>query len=164
MKRKSECFLLNVKEIYPHFMYPSDDECNKWEKVLLDYSPEEIIMGLKKWRRVKGKNVVPLVDEFGKYLVFNKTREEFKRSELPFSPEVYLMEQDIKNGRCKHFYPTYCRAVRYVLNVKLKELYDSKEFKGFSYSKKYHLAVENGLFADFDEVLDLVKHSGEYYG
>ena len=164
MKRKSECFLLNVKEIYPNFLYPAKDECEKWEKLLEPFEAEEIIIGLKKWRRAKGKFLVPLVEEFGKYLCFNKKNLELKEGGLPFSPEAYLMEQDIKAGRCKHFYPTYCRAVRYILNERLKELYKKEEFKNFSYSKKYRLAVENGLFADFDDVLDFVKQSGEYYG
>ena len=163
MKCKSDCFLLNVKEIYPDFLKPSVEEYKIWEKMLNPYSAEEIIMGLKKWRKVKGKKIAPNVEEFGRYLGGGK--KDFKiKGGLPFNPEGYLMEQDIKAGRCKHFYPTYCKAVRYIFNVRLKELYKEKGFKDFSYSQKYRLAVENGLFADFDDVLDFVKESGEYYG
>lgn len=47
-----------------------------------------------------------------------------------------------------------------MLEVELKKLYSEAEFKAFSRGRKYRLAVENGLFADFDRVLDYVYAKG----
>ena len=155
MSKKSDYFFVNIKQIYPTFSRPSILDVEIWEEVLEPYDLDEIMAGIKSYRKNEETNFAPNPCKFKKYL-FSKYKPN-KKFELPLSPEKYLMEQDIKAGRCVHLFPTYAKAVEYVLDEKLAELYTKDEFKKFSRGMRYHLAVENGLFADFDKTLDFVK-------
>ncbi len=163
MSKKSDYFFLNIKQVYPTFTKPSALETEIWEEMLEPYDLADILAGIKSYRKTEEMNFAPNPARFKNYLFSHRKRAEPKLS-LPLSPETYLMEEDIKSGRCRHFFPTYCKGVEHVLEVKLKKLYPEEEFKAFSRGKKYRLAVENGLFADFDTILDMVKgktHDGK---
>jgi len=154
MSKKSDYFFVNVKQVYPSFMRPSALETEIWEEVLEAYDIDEILAGIKAYRKTEESNYAPNPAKFKSYL-FKRNRCDH-RPDLPLSPEKYLMEADIKAGRCRYTFPVYTRAVKYVLNVALGQLYPPEEFKTFSWGKRYWLAVENGLFANFDKVLDMV--------
>ncbi len=161
--QKVECFLLNIKELYPNFNYPSQNLIQKWDQTLSPFSADEIIFAIKQWRKTYGTSQAPTIKLFTPYLVKKNSKTLSKRQSLPFSPENYLMEQDIKANRCKHLYPTYCKAVKYIINIRLKEYYNKTDFKKLNYSQRYSQAVEKGLFADFDKVLDFVSKNGGNY-
>lgn len=160
MSKKSDYFFVNIKQVYPTFLRPSALDTEIWEEVLEPYSEEEILAGIKSYRKNVDTGFAPSPAKFTAYL-YRPARGEDLKPDLPLSPETYLMEEDIKAGRCKHLFPTYCHAVEYVFNVKLRELYPAEEFKKFSLGQKYRLSVDLGLFADFDEVLDLVYKKGK---
>ena len=154
MSDKSDYFFLNVKQVFPNFAKPSPLETEIWAELLEPYQNEEILEAIKSFRKCEETNFPPIPAKFKNYLFKRKTKSD--KPVLPLSPETYLMEEDIKAGRCRHFFPTYVKAVAYVLEVKLKALFDEDDFKTFSRGRKYRLAVEYGLFADFDKTLDLV--------
>ena len=154
MSIKSDYFFLNLKQVYPRFARPTALETEIWEEMLEDYSFEDIRAGIKSYRKYDTAGTPPTPAKFREYLYQHEPCEE--KPCLPLSPEKHLMEEDIRAGRCRHFFPAYCRAVSHVLNVKLAELYPPEEFKSFSRGRRYRLAVDNGLFADFDRVLDIV--------
>lgn len=160
---KVECFLLNIKELYPTFKYPSSSMLLRWKELLSPYSADEIIFAIKQWRKNYGTELSPSIDLFTSCLTKRTQKNLTKRTLLPFNPENHLMEQDIKANRCKYLYPTYRQAVRYILNVRLKEFFTKEEFKKLNYSQRYIEAVERGLFADFDKTLDFVSTKGGYY-
>lgn len=160
--QKTKCFISNLRELYPNMSAPNEYQSQEWQKILSPLNVEDIISTLKSWVK-KSPKYPPTPQKFQNHLKFTSKPQTMTKQYLPFSPESYLMRQDIENNRCKHFYPTYCNAVRYLLNVKLKTFYKNDEFKNFNYSKRYQLAVERGLFADFDQTLDFVASSGEYY-
>ena len=161
--RKTDCFLLNLKELYPNFPKQSSQTILKWDEILNPFSVDEIILAIKKYRRSNNLTTPPTPEVFKNYLSAKTTPKQLKKNYLPFSPENHLMEQDIKAGRCKYLYPIYCKAVRYILNVRLKKYYTKQEYNSLNFSSRYISAVEKGLFADFDKVLDFVNQSGEYY-
>ena len=158
--QKTECFLLNLKELYPNLKKPSSALFREWQKLLSPLSTERIVSTLKLW--VKENPTTPPSPK-----TFLSPPAQIKSPPrpqgLPFSPEAYLFEQDIKKNRNIHLYSTYCKAVRYILNYRLKQYYPKEEFKNFNFSDRYERAVERGLFADFAEVLELVHNSGENY-
>lgn len=158
MSDKSDYFFVNVKQIFPNFAKPSQLEGEIWEEVLQPYSFKDILEALKAYRKCEDVNFAPNPAKLKKYLYRHDTVQD--KPVLPLSPEAYLMEQDIKAGRCKYFFPTYCKAVEYVLNDKLLQLLGEVEFKKLSRARRYRLAVDNGLFADFDKILDLVYSAG----
>lgn len=160
---KINCFLLNIKELYPNFPKQSDNLTKQWYNLLTPYSVDEIISAIKKWRKTYGTSKYPNTKNFENFLAHKIEKTPPPLKNLPFNPEGYLMEQDILANRCKHLYPTYCKAVRYILNVRLKEYYTDKDFKNLNYSNRYKSAVDKGLFADFEEVLDFVKERSENY-
>ncbi len=162
--QKINCFLLNIKYLYPNFKKPSSEEFSKWNALISPYSVEEIILAIKKWKKSHNQTTYPTLQEFKKFLYHKPNPSPSNLSNLPFNPETYLMEQDIKSGRCKHLYPTYCKAVNYILNERLKEFYNYNDYKKFNYSTRYKLAVEHGLFADFENTLDFIKERSAQHG
>lgn len=89
-----------------------------------------ILAGIKSYRKSEDTNFAPNPARFRSYLYSRAKKAE--KPCLPLSPESYLMEEDIRAGRCRHLFPTYCKAVEYVLEVELKKLYSEEEFKAFS--------------------------------
>ncbi|MBR5599307.1 MAG: hypothetical protein IKW39_04625 [Alphaproteobacteria bacterium] len=160
--QKVECFLLHLKEIYPSLRKPSSSTIDDWKTILDQLSVEDIVNTLKHWVNLNPKTP-PTPKQFSASLVKKNTKKTNKRTFLPFNPETYLFNEDIKKQRNKHFFSTYRRAVNYILNVRLKEFYPKEEFKNFNYSARYERAVEKGLFADFADVLDYVSESRECY-
>lgn len=154
MTSKSDYFFLNLRQLYPNFNKPAPLDVEIWEETLEPFKEEDIRAALKTYRQSVHGAFVPTVAQFKDYLYPYEPRET--REDLPLSPESYLMEQDIKKGRCRYFYPDYARAVAYVLDVKVKESVGEEAFKKMTRGMKYRTAVDNGLFADFDDVLDLV--------
>ena len=156
MSQKSDYFFVTIKQIYPNFARPSAIETEIWEEVLEPYSEEIIRKGIKSYRKNVDSGFAPTPARFCEYLYAPKVQKKNEPPALPPCPEKYLMEEDIKAGRCKHFFPTYSRAVTYVLDVKVREITDPEVFKKMSRVARYRCAVDNGLFADFDSVLDKV--------
>lgn len=161
MSKKSDYYFLNIKQIYPGTPKPSPLETEIWEEILEPYTEDDILRGIKNYRKELDTPHAPSPAKFRGYLYTPcKKKPENSPPELPPSPEVYLMHADVKAGRCKYFYSTYVNAVKYVLNVKLKEETDPERYNKLTQGQRYRLAVENGLFAEFDKVLDLVYEKG----
>lgn len=130
MSQKSDYFFLNIKQVYPNFARPSALETEIWEEMLEPYTQGDILAGIKSYRKSEDTNFAPNPARFRSYLYSRAKKAE--KPCLPLSPESYLMEEDIRAGRCRHLFPTYCKAVEYVLEVELKKLYSEAEFKAFS--------------------------------
>ncbi len=163
MSKKSDYFFLNIKQLYPTFAKPSAIDVEIWTELLEPYSEEEIRSGIKAYRQTEDTGFAPTPARFKGYLFKNpagKGKKTAVDDDLPLSPETYLMNNDIKAGRCKYYFMTYSDAVAYVLEEKLKAEVPPEEFKKYSRGMKYRQAVEFGLFGDFDETLDLVYKRG----
>lgn len=157
MSEKSDYFFVNIKRIYPNFKRPSALETEIWEEMLEPYAREDILAGIKSYRKSEDTGFAPNPARFSNYLYSRHSKTEENRDSLPLSPEQYLMDEDIRAGRCKYLYPVYCKAVNYILDVKTRKLCDSDEsFKKLTRGQRYRMAVDNGLFARFDEVLDYI--------
>lgn len=161
MTNKSDYFFLNLKQMYPGFGKPAEIDEEIWAEVLEPFQVEDIHKALKSYRKGNNGAFIPTVAQFKEYLYPYEKR--VVRDYLPLSPESYLMEEDIKRGQCKYLYPVYVKAVEYVFNVKVKEAVGAKAFKDFTLGMKYRTAVDYGLFADFDKVLDMVYEEGKKY-
>lgn len=155
MSSKSDFFFANIKQVYPTFPKPSALEAEIWEELLEPYDEEIILNGIKSYRKTVDTPYAPSPAKFSEYL-YQPKKVVAREDDLPMCPASYLMQEDIKAGRCVYFFPTYEKAVRYILNQKTKELLSVEEYKNTTYGQRYRLAVDNGLFADFDKILDLV--------
>ncbi|MCM1324240.1 MAG: hypothetical protein NC218_08755 [Acetobacter sp.] len=161
MSDKSDFFFLTIKQVYPNFRQPSDLETEIWEEVLEPYDEDSIRDGIKSYRKNVDTGFAPTPAKFREFLFLPvKKRAENELPELPLSPESYLMDEDIKAGKCKYFFSTYVKAVAYVFDVKVKEISDPEEYKKYTRGMKYRIAVDKGLFADFDQILDKVYKTG----
>ena len=158
MTANSDYFFLNLKQLYPAFRKPAAIDVEIWEEELADYSQENIHKALKSYRKSALGGYVPTPIQFRDFLYPYKP--VVKKETLPLSPETYLMDEDIRQGRCKHLFPTYVAGVRYVLNEKLKDFVDEELFNKMTRGMRYRAAVDYGLFADFDQVLDIVAKKG----
>ena len=118
MSDKSDYFFLNIKQVFPNFAKPTPLEAEIWAELLEPYQKDEILEAIKSYRKAEETNFAPNPAKFKNYLF--KRRPKNDKPVLPLSPETYLMEEDIKAGRCRHLFPTYVKAVAYVLDVKLK--------------------------------------------
>ena len=158
MTKKSDFLFWNLKKIYPSLCRPLKIDEEIWSGILEPYSELDIYAALKEYRQSPVGARIPLPRQFEDFLKMYARREV--DNSLPPSPECYLIEEDKREGRCKHFFPTYKRGVEYVLNVKLKLEIGEEEFNKMTRGMRYQAAVDNGLFADFDEVLDYVYKEG----
>lgn len=145
--------------MYSGFGKPAQIDEEIWAEVLEPFELEDIHKALKSYRKGKNGQFVPTVAQFKEYLYPYEKR--VVKDDLPLSPERYLMEEDIKRGQCKYLFPVYVKAVDYVFNVKVKEAVGEKVFRDFTLGKKYRTAVDYGLFADFDKILDMVYAEGK---
>jgi hypothetical protein len=159
MTNKSDYFFLNIKQMYSGFGKPAQIDEEIWAEVWEPFELEDIHKALKSYRKGKNGQFVPTVAQFKEYLYPYEKR--VVKDDLPLSPERYLMEEDIKRGQCKYLFPVYVKAVDYVFNVKVKEAVGEKVFRDFTLGKKYRTAVDYGLFADFDKILDMVYAEGK---
>ena len=159
MSKNSDYFFLILKEVYPTICKPSAIDEEIWEEILNSFEPEQIRAAIKSYRASPKGAFPPLPSQFGEFLYPYTKRKVYE--ELPLSPSTYIMEQDIKAGRCKYLFPTYEAAVNYLFDVRLKEVLGKDEFAKYpSRGARYYKAVELGLFADFDEILEIVHLKG----
>lgn len=156
MHAKSDYFFFNLKQVYPDFVKPSPLEAEIWEEVLAPYSEREILAAIKEYRKTETTNFAPNPAKLRPYLL--KKQPSASAPQLPLCPEDYLMKRDIKAGKCRHLFPIYEKAVNYLLDEVLKRSYPPAQFKTFPRGVRYQLAVEKGLFDDFEKTLDLVKN------
>lgn len=162
MSTKSDYFFLNIKQVYPTFPKPSALETEIWEELLEPYSEEIILKGIKSYRKTVDTPYAPSPAKFSEYLYQPNSvrRARSVYDDLPPSPESYLIAQDKKAGRCKHNYPTYVKAVNYLLDIKTREHMSAEVYKKSTRFERYRFAVDNGFFANFDETLDFVYNGG----
>lgn len=159
MTSKSDYFFLELKQLYTNFSKPAAIDEEIWAETLEPFSKENIRAALKTYRMSKNGAFVPTVAQFKDYLF--PYEERVKKEDLPLSPETYLMDEDIRQGRCKYLFPIYAKAVQYVLEVKVKESVGDEVFSKLSRGMKYRTAVDYGLFADFDKVLEMISKNEE---
>jgi len=159
MSKNSDYFFLNLKQMYPSLLKPSEIDEEIWAEILAPFSLDNVRSALKAYRMSSKGGFPPIPAVFKDFLYpYTKTKEI---ESLPLSPASYIMEQDIKEGRCKYLFPTYQEAVNYIFDVKLKEVLPASEFKQLkSRGARYRKAVELGLFADFENALELVAKRG----
>ena len=154
MTDKSDYFFLQLKQLYPNFKKPAELDEEIWAEALEPFGQEDIRAALKTYRKGQNGAFIPTVAQFKDYLYPYEPRVAI--DDLPLSPETYLMEEDIKRGQCKYLFPIYVRAVGYVLNTKVKEAVGEEIFRRLSRGMKYRTAVDYGLFADFDKILEKI--------
>lgn len=161
MTENSDYFFWNLKELYPNFKRPSAIDEDIWAEMLKPYTKENIYAALKSYRKSAKGTYPPIPAQFEEFL-YPYTKRVVVVEELPLSPSTYLMDEDIKAGRCKYFFPIYEKAVNYVFDEKLKEVLGAEEFAKLpSRGARYRKAVDLCLFADFEQALDLVYQRGQ---
>lgn len=161
MSNKSDYFFLCVKQIYPNFMKPSKIDEEIWADMLERFRADDIYDALKKYRKSVLGGSIPTPIKFQDFLYPYQKKNKPIDNSLPLSPETALMEEDINAGRCKYFFRDYAEGVQYVLYEKIKEYVDEKTLKTYSRGMRYHLAVEYGLFGEFEEILDQLHQKGK---
>ena len=141
----------------------------EWEQAFDNYEADDVIQAINNYWRYKSDKSRPSVAQI---LAILQTEKEVKPktntnhdSVRFFCIEGDLMARDKELGRNSQFLISdYRRAVNYILTDKLIETigcfeYDklSNDDKTKERSDKYKMALENGLFDDFDEILRGMK-------
>ena len=156
MTHRTDYFFIHIKSIYPNFKRPSELDEEIWDEVLTPYNAEEIKTAIKSYRKSEEGTFAPTPSKFTPYL--RKITQNKKIEALPFSPEHYLMQEDIKNNRCRYLYPVYVEAVKYTTNDLLQNYIPAKKLKEKTHEERYKLAVEYGLFEHFQHTLNIVAN------
>lgn len=161
MSKKSDYFFLCLKQIYPNFSKPSSIDEDIWADMLSPFEIEDIYGAVKSYRKSALGGCIPTPIKFQDFLYPYQKKMKAVDNTLPLSPETALMEEDIRAGRVKYFFNDYVRGVEYVLYDKIKEYVDEKTLAKYSRGMRYHVAVEYGLFGDFEEILDQLHQGGK---
>lgn len=161
MSNKSDYFFLCLKQLYPNFAKPSAIDEEIWEEMLCNFGAEDIYGALKSYRKSALGGSIPTPVKFNDFLYPYQKKNKPIDNALPLSPETALMEEDIKAGRCKYFFYDYVEGVQYVLYQKIKDYVDEKTLATYSRGMRYRVAVEYGLFGEFEEILDQLHQKGK---
>lgn len=141
------------------------DKEQEWEQAFDKYDTDDVIQAINNYWRYKSDKTRPSVAQILALLQTEKDvtpKNEIKTDSMRyFCIESDLMARDIKLGRnLGYTLSTYRRAVNYILNDALVNLIGEQEFRNLSSddkvkerSDKYIIAMQNGLFNNFDEIL-----------
>lgn len=138
-----------------------------WKEAFENYDTVDVLKAIDEYWRYSSNKTKPTVAKLLTMLNTNKAEKQ-SRSEVDkgryFSIEEELYHRDIefkRNTNC--FFPLYRRAVEYILERLLPSVIGMDEFKrlesddyALSRGRKYRLALENGLFDKFDDILQQV--------
>lgn len=144
----SENDILKIKESMPQ-VYSS------WKQVVETYGEAKTIKGIESYWQNINKKTRPKSTQIAMLLKPKDTEPAVRY----FNIESDLMKRDIeltRNIDC--ILSDYKRAVDYILSDKLIKCIGEWEYRKLtSLSAKYKVAVANGLFNDFDEIIYALK-------
>lgn len=133
-----------------------------WRDAFEKYDTIDVINALDEYWRYGSNKTKPTVAKILALLNTNKVIKQKTEEDTKvryFNIESDLMHRDMelkRNTDC--ILSDYKRAVDYILIDKLIELIGGFEYRKLdSVSEKYKLAVKNGLFNDFDDVMLRLK-------
>lgn len=149
-----------------------------WEESFRDYDINDVCKAINIYWRRSNDRTKPKV---ARILALLETEKDVKKiqhhqstGERYFNIEHQYMQRDKALGINKeYFLADYSRTVNYILNDLLREKIGNYEYSKLSkddkvaeLSEKYELAMRNGLFNDFDEILKQLnpKESTGNYG
>lgn len=138
-----------------------------WKEAFDHYNTVDVLKAIDEYWRYTSNKTKPTV---AKLLTMLNTNKAEKQSKKEFDNVRYicieeeLYHRDITQNRNTNcFYPYYKRAVEYILERLLPSVVGMEEFKRIKSEdlsevrgRKYKLALENGLFDKFDEILQQV--------
>lgn len=145
----------------------NEERFKAWKEAFDKYDTTDVLKAIDEYWRYSSNKTKPKVSQLLAMLNTNKAekqnKEELNKGRY-FSIEEELYHRDIelkRNTNC--FFPLYRRAVEYILEKLLPSVIGMEEFnriKSDDLSKvrgrKYKLALENGLFDKFDDILQQV--------
>lgn len=144
---------------------------NAWREAFEPYDLNDVFKVIDEFWRYTNNRTRPKVAQLLSMLNTDKDVEKTKKQEKNESVrysciESELMSRDIALKRNSEFLLNdYRRAVDYILNNSLVNLIGEQEFRKLSNkdktkerSDKYKIAMDNGLFNQFDDVLKFVKY------
>lgn len=144
-----------MKKLYPSFEMPDEIDVEVWTEILEGYSQTDILEALKAYRKNVPYNNAPTPAAFRPFLHHEK---EVAAATTPAAPVsdcdgIMLHVKAIQEGRCRHNMPTYKAAVNYILEDLLCRELPVEEWQHMSKAKRYAVAMEKGLFNDFEDIL-----------
>lgn len=149
------------------------DKEQEWEQAFDKYDTDDVIQAINNYWRYKSDKTRPSVSQILSFLQTEKEvkpKSEHKTDSVRyFCIENDLMARDIELKRNSEFILSdYRRAVDYILNESLVNLIGEQEFRKLSSdekvkerSDKYRIAMQNGLFNDFDRTLKMLKYGDD---
>ena len=168
-----------IKHIFELYLddEPTDDDILVWceknmeryrayEEAFKDYDTIDVLKAIDEYWRYTSNKTKPTVAKLLTMLNTNKAEKQTKAEEKAkyFCIEEDFFHKDIelkRNTNC--YYTHYKKAVEYILNKLLPSTIGMEEFKRLdcddytiTRGKQYKIALENGLFNKFDEILQQV--------
>lgn len=138
-----------------------------WQEAFEHYDTVDVLKAIDEYWRYTSNKTKPTVAKLLSMLNTNKADKHNKKESENvryWCIERDLFQKDVKLGRNDNcFFPHYARAVNYILEKLLPSVVGMEEFKrlksddcALERGRKYKLAMENGLFNKFDDILQQV--------
>jgi hypothetical protein len=176
---KTQEILKHIFELYQE-NEPADEDvirwCEKnierykaWEEAFIEYDMLDVFRAIDIYWRYTSDKTKPTVAKLLAMLSTEKEVKKERRCESTggkyFNIENQYMQRDKALGiNQEYFLADYRRAVDYILNDLLREKIGNFEYSKLSkddkvdeLSEKYALAMRNGLFNEFDDVLRMLN-------
>jgi hypothetical protein len=156
---------------------PTDQEIIRWceknmerycayKEAFQNYDTVDVFKAIDEYWRYTSNKTKPTVAKILTMLNTNKAEKQSKVEENVryICIEEKLFHQDKELGRNTNcWFPHYKKAVDYILNKLLPSVVGMEEYSRLndedfplSRGRKYKLALENGLFDKFDEILQQI--------
>ena len=141
----------------------NEERFKAWKEAFDKYDTTDVLKAIDEYWRYSSNKTKPKVSQLLAMLNTNKAEKQTKTEEKAkyFCIEEDLFHRDIElNRNTNCYYTHYKKAVEYILNKLLPSTIGMEEFKRLdcddytiTRGKQYKIALENGLFNKFDEIL-----------
>ena len=149
-----------------HWCEKNMERYRAWEDAFKEFDMVDVFQAIDDYWRYNSNKTKPTVAKILATLATNKAKriEQTKESSVRYyDPAQEYMQRDLKLGCCKHLLGDYNRAVRAII-ARLEDYVPINELQNMDFSTKWQNAVDKGLVADFDDVLEAVSaRSGVVY-
>lgn len=169
---KTQEIIKHLFDLYNESEYTEDQIINwcaknaerydAWESAFKDFDTLDVFQAIDHYWRYNSNKTKPTVAKILAILATNNAKR-LENNEVKnvryYDPAQEYMQRDIKLGCCKHLLGDYNRAVRAII-ARLDNYIPILELQNMDFSTKWQNAVDKGLVADFDDVLEAVSARG----
>lgn len=137
----------------------NSQKMDAWREAFREYDLNDVLKTIDEYFTKKNNRTPPRIAQIQAMMNacgIGKIQEVTEPAVKYHSPAEELMQADIAAGDCRHLLDVYKLAVAYVLEDLLLTEIPPEVWRKMSFSQRWNLAVDKGLFNNFRQLLTQV--------